>query len=184
LSVRVAFAVNGEMVQLDIEPRLSLLDVVRDDLGLTGTHAGCEQGACGACSVLMDGEVVRACLVLAVAADGAEVATIEHFGTPDRLHPVQEAIWRHHGVQCGFCTPGMVMTAIDLLTRVPAPTEPEVREALSGNLCRCTGYSGIVAAIVEVGRRADAGEARSAGAGTAGAGTAGAGTTGTGKAGP
>jgi aerobic carbon-monoxide dehydrogenase small subunit len=152
--VDVTFAVNGETVHLDLEPRLTLLDVVRDHLGLTGTHAGCEQGACGACSVLMDGEVVRACLVLAVAAEGAEITTIEHVGTPDRLHPVQEALWRHHGLQCGFCTPGMVMSAIDLLARIPAPTEHDVRQALSGNLCRCTGYSGIVAAIVEVGWRA------------------------------
>jgi aerobic carbon-monoxide dehydrogenase small subunit len=170
LSVQVTFAVNDEMVHLDIEPRLTLLDVVRDDLGLTGTHAGCEQGACGACSVLMNGEVVRACLVLAVAADGAEVTTVEHFGTPDHLHPVQQAIWRHHGVQCGFCTPGMVMSAIDLLARIASPTEHEVREALSGNLCRCTGYSGIVAAIVEVGQQADARGAGAAGARAVGAG--------------
>ncbi len=157
MSVPVTLAVNGEAVQLDIEPRLTLLDVVRDHLSLTGTHAGCEQGACGACSLLMDGEVVRACLVLAVSAGGTEVTTIEHVGTPDRLHPVQEALWRHHGVQCGFCTPGIVMSAIDLLVRVPSPTEGDVRQALSGNLCRCTGYSGIVAAIVEVGRRAGPG---------------------------
>jgi carbon-monoxide dehydrogenase small subunit len=147
----VALTVNGAEVELDVDARETLLDVVRDRLGLTGTHAGCEQGSCGACSVLLDGEVARACLVLGVQAAGHEVTTIEAVGTPDHLHPVQQALRDHHGLQCGFCTPGIVLTAIDLLARVPAPDAAEVRDAVAGNLCRCTGYTGLVAAIVAAG---------------------------------
>lgn len=143
--------VNRKTVAAEVDPRLTLLDFLREEIGLTGSHAGCEQGACGACNVLLDGRVVRSCLVLAVAAEGAEVTTVEDLGTPDDLHPVQEALWRHHALQCGYCTPGVVMTAVDLLSRLRAPTEEQVREALSGNLCRCTGYAGMVAAIVEAG---------------------------------
>jgi carbon-monoxide dehydrogenase small subunit len=154
MSVPVELTVNGETVQMEIDARLTLLDLVRDELGLTGTHAGCEQGACGSCTVLVDGEVIRSCLALAASLSGSQVTTIEAVGTSDCLHPVQEALWQHHGLQCGFCTPGVVLAAIDLLDRVAAPTEGQVREALSGNLCRCTGYAGMVAAIVEVGHQA------------------------------
>jgi carbon-monoxide dehydrogenase small subunit len=154
VSVPIDLVVNGDDVHAEVESRMTLLDFVRDGLGLTGTHAGCEQGACGACTVLVDGAVVRSCLVLAASASGSQIVTIEAVGSPGRLHPVQEALWRHHGLQCGFCSPGVVMTAIDLLDHVPAPTEEEVREALSGNLCRCTGYSGMVDAIVAAGRAA------------------------------
>jgi carbon-monoxide dehydrogenase small subunit len=152
MKVPFELVINGVTVALEVEPRRSLLDVIRDELGLTGTHAGCEQGACGACSVLVGGEVVRSCLMLAVSAAGLEVTTIEHVADPERLHPVQELLSRHYGLQCGFCTPGVVLTALDLLAHLQAPSEPEVREALSGNLCRCTGYAGMVAAIVEAGR--------------------------------
>lgn len=145
-------AINGVDHPLDVEARTTLLDFVRDRAGLTGTHAGCEQGACGACSVLLDGQVVRSCLVLAMAAAGHAVVTVEGVGSPDALHPVQDALLRHHGLQCGYCTPGMVMTAVDLLDRHPGGglTEAEIRDAFSGNLCRCTGYAGIVAALTEL----------------------------------
>jgi carbon-monoxide dehydrogenase small subunit len=143
--------VNGEPVAAPADPRISLLDFIREEAGLTGTHSGCEQGACGACSVLLDGRAVRSCLVLAVAAAGRRVTTIEEVAGSGELHPLQQALIRHHGLQCGFCTPGMVMTALDLLQTHPSGlSEGEVREALSGNLCRCTGYSGIVAAVLEV----------------------------------
>jgi aerobic carbon-monoxide dehydrogenase small subunit len=154
----VSLVVNGEPVALTVEARDTLLDVVRDQLGLTGTHSGCEQGACGACTVLIDGDVARSCLMLAVQADGRAVTTIESVGTPEHLHPVQEAFRDHHGLQCGYCTPGMVLTAIDLLARVSAPDEAEVRAALAGNLCRCTGYTGLVEAIVALGRPDGSGE--------------------------
>jgi carbon-monoxide dehydrogenase small subunit len=161
---RVKLEVNGEVVEVSVEARDTLLDVLREHLGLTGTHAGCEQGSCGACTVLLDGRVVRSCLLLAVQAGGRSVTTIEAVGRPGALHPVQEALRRHHGLQCGFCTPGMVLTAIDLLARVPSPGEDEIREALAGNLCRCTGYAGIVAAIRELSGAPGAGGAGGAGA--------------------
>lgn len=148
--------INGVDHTLDTEARTSLLDFVRDVAGLTGTHAACEQGACGACNVLLDGEVVRSCLVLAAATAGHSVTTIEAVGTMAELHPVQQALLRHHGLQCGYCTPGVVMTALDLLSRVPPEgglDEDRIREAFSGNLCRCTGYSGIVAAMRELAER-------------------------------
>jgi carbon-monoxide dehydrogenase small subunit len=151
---RIGLEVNGAAVEVDVDGRDTLLDVVRHGLGLTGTHGGCEQGACGACSVLLDGEVVRSCLVLGVATAGRSVTTIEGVGAPGRLHPVQQAMADHHGLQCGFCTPGMVLAAIDLLAHVDAPDEAAVRQALAGNLCRCTGYSGIVAAVVAAGAEA------------------------------
>jgi carbon-monoxide dehydrogenase small subunit len=150
---RVKLEVNGAVVEIEVEARETLLDALRHQLGLTGTHAGCEEGSCGACTVLVDGEVVRACLVLAVQLEGRSVTTIEALAPPDDLHPVQAALRRHHGLQCGFCTPGVVLTAVDLLARNPSPTEPEIREALAGNLCRCTGYAGIVAAVLEVAQR-------------------------------
>jgi aerobic carbon-monoxide dehydrogenase small subunit len=152
MSYRIKLEVNGEVVEIDVEGRDTLLDVLRDRLDLTGTHAGCEQGACGACTVLLGGAAVRACLVLAVQLNGASVTTIEAVGTPDALHPVQAALQRHHGLQCGFCTPGIVLAAIDLLARNPHPTETEVRQALAGNLCRCTGYAGVVSAVLEAAR--------------------------------
>jgi carbon-monoxide dehydrogenase small subunit len=153
----VALRVNGEEVVVTVEPRQTLLEVLRNDLRLTGTHAGCEQGACGACTVTIDGELSRSCLVLAVQLAGHAVTTIESVGTPESLHPVQAALRRHHGLQCGFCTPGVVLTAIDLLARIPEPDEADVRLAMSGNLCRCTGYAGLVAAVVAVGQAAGPG---------------------------
>jgi carbon-monoxide dehydrogenase small subunit len=150
---RVKLEVNGAVVEIEVEARETLLDALRHRLGLTGTHAGCEEGSCGACTVLVDGEVVRACLVLAVQVEGRSVTTIEALAPPDDLHPVQEALRRHHGLQCGFCTPGIVLTAVDLLARNPSLTEPEIREGLAGNLCRCTGYAGIVEALLELTQR-------------------------------
>jgi aerobic carbon-monoxide dehydrogenase small subunit len=147
-SVRVSLDVNGTTYEREVEPRLLLVHFLRDELGLTGTHVGCDTSNCGACTVHLDGAAVKSCTVLAVQADGAQVTTIEGLGSPDDLHPVQEAFWEHHGLQCGFCTPGMIMAAADLLERNPDPSEQEVREALAGNLCRCTGYHNIVAAVL------------------------------------
>jgi carbon-monoxide dehydrogenase small subunit len=152
--MRISTEVNGDAVEVDVDGRETLLDMIRGRLGLTGTHGGCEQGACGACTVLVDGELARSCLMLGVQVAGRTVTTIEGIGTPALLHPVQEAMSAHHGLQCGFCTPGMVLAIIDLLQRVPAPDAEEVRSALAGNLCRCTGYSGLVEAAVAVGREA------------------------------
>ena len=145
--------VNGGEHRLDIEARRLLADVLRDDLGLTGTHLGCEQGACGACTVLVDGAAVRSCLLFAVQAEGAEVTTVEALARGGALHPLQEAFRDHHALQCGFCTPGMLLAAVDLLARNPAPTAAEVREELSGNLCRCTGYGRIVDAVLDAAGR-------------------------------
>ena len=146
--VRVSLTVNGVPRSQEVEPRLLLVHLIRDHLGLTGTHVGCDTSNCGACTVHLNGEAVKSCTVLAVQADGAEVTTIEGLGSEDDLHPVQEAFWEHHGLQCGYCTPGMIMAAADLLARNPDPTEDEVREALAGNLCRCTGYHNIVKAVM------------------------------------
>ena len=146
----VKLSVNEETAEVEVEPRETLLDVVREQLGLTGAHAGCEQGACGACTVLLDGEPARSCLIFAVQCENKRVTTIEHFGNPGALHPMMEAFRRHHALQCGFCTPAMVLTAIGLLEENPHPDEAEVRSALAGNLCRCTGYSGIVDAVLDV----------------------------------
>jgi aerobic carbon-monoxide dehydrogenase small subunit len=145
--------VNGGEHRLDVEHRRLLADVLRDDLGLTGTHLGCEQGACGACTVLVDGAAVRSCLLFAVQAEGAEVTTVEALARGGALHPLQEAFRDHHALQCGFCTPGMLLAAVDLLARNPAPTAAEVREELSGNLCRCTGYGRIVDAVLDAAGR-------------------------------
>ena len=147
--VPVRLVVNGDAHELEVEPRLLLVHALRDELGLTGTHVGCDTSNCGACTVHLDGEAVKSCTVLAVQADGAEVTTIEGLGSPDKLHPVQEAFWDNHGLQCGYCTPGMIMAAADLLKRNPDPSEEEVRKALEGNLCRCTGYHNIVASVLE-----------------------------------
>ena len=145
---RVQLKVNGEQHDLEVEPRLLLVHLLRDKLGLTGTHVGCDTSNCGACTVHLDGEAVKSCTVLAVQADGSEVTTIEGIGSEGDLHPVQEAFWEHHGLQCGYCTPGMIMAGADLIKRNPDPSEEEVREALAGNLCRCTGYHNIVKAVM------------------------------------
>ena len=143
----VRLTVNGESREIEVEPRRLLVHAIRDDLGLTGTHVGCDTSNCGACTVHLDGEAVKSCTVLAVQADGSEVTTIEGLGSEGDLHPVQEAFWEHHGLQCGYCTPGMIMAGADLIARNPDPTEAEVREALAGNLCRCTGYQRIVDSV-------------------------------------
>ena len=143
----VELVVNGEARAAAAEPRTLLSDFLREGLGLTGTHVGCEHGVCGACTVLVNGESVRSCLMLAVQAQGAEVRTIEGLGTADDMHPLQEAFWEKHGLQCGFCTPGMLMTAVELLENTPAAGMDEIREAISSNLCRCTGYQTIVEAV-------------------------------------
>jgi aerobic carbon-monoxide dehydrogenase small subunit len=146
---RVRLQVNGTDHDLEVEPRLLLVHLLRDKLGLTGTHVGCDTSNCGACTVHLDGRAVKSCTVLAAQADGAQVTTIEGLGSEDALHPMQEAFWANHGLQCGYCTPGMIMAATDLLNRNPDPTEEQVRTALEGNLCRCTGYHNIVRAVLD-----------------------------------
>ena len=146
--------VNGTSYERAVEPRLLLADFLRHTLGLTGTHVGCEHGVCGACTVLIDGDSARSCLMFAVQADGCRVETVEGLGTMRRLNPLQEAFREHHALQCGFCTPGMLMTATDLLRKYPLATDEQIREGLSGNLCRCTGYEHIVRAIRAVVGRA------------------------------
>jgi carbon-monoxide dehydrogenase small subunit len=144
--MQVSFSVNGCREQIDVEPRRTLADALRDDLGLTGTHLGCEQGVCGACTVLLDGEPVRSCLMLAVQADGSSLTTVEGLAG-DELHPLQQAFADCHGLQCGFCTPGFLISALHLLTENPDPSREQIRAGLSGNICRCTGYAGIVDAV-------------------------------------
>jgi carbon-monoxide dehydrogenase small subunit len=156
--MRVRLQVNGEEHDAEVEPRLLLVHLLRDKLGLTGTHVGCDTSNCGACTVHLDGQAVKSCTVLAVQADGAQVTTIEGLGKEDALHPMQTAFWENHGLQCGYCTPGMIMAATDLLKRNGDPSEAEVREALEGNLCRCTGYHNIVKAVLAA-ARAQAGRA-------------------------
>ncbi len=143
----IAVTVNAVPYRRDVEPRLLLSDFLRQELGLTGTHVGCEHGVCGACTVLLDGEAVRACLMLAVQADGHAVETVEGLGSMSDLHPLQAAFRQAHALQCGFCTPGILMTLVPFLREHPSPDEAEIREALSGNLCRCTGYQNIVDAV-------------------------------------
>ena len=145
--LEISVTVNGTGYKRSVEPRLLLSDFLRYELGLTGTHVGCEHGVCGACTVLFDGLPVRSCLMFAVQAHGHQVTTVEGLGTPDNLHPIQEAFREAHGVQCGFCTPGILMTVVPFLEENPDPTEQEIREAIAGNLCRCTGYQHIVDAI-------------------------------------
>ncbi len=147
LEVSVSFTVNGERRAITVEPRKTLADALREDCGLTGTHLGCEHGVCGACTVLLDGDAVRSCLVFAVQADGAEITTVEGLAVDGELNPVQAAFQAEHGLQCGFCTPGFVVSATALLERTPSPSDQEIREGLSGNLCRCTGYQGILRAV-------------------------------------
>jgi carbon-monoxide dehydrogenase small subunit len=145
----VSVSVNGEPREADVEPRTLLVYFLRETLGLTGTNVGCDTSSCGACTVLLDGESVKSCTLLTAQADGREVTTIESLADGDQLNPMQEAFHRNHGLQCGFCTPGMVMAATSFLKENPAPTEEEVREALEGNLCRCTGYQNIVKSILD-----------------------------------
>jgi len=147
VSEHIEFVVNGKPRELDVEPRRLLVQAIREDLDLTGTHVGCDTSQCGACTVHLDGHAVKTCTMLAVQADGSEVTTIEGLADGESLHPMQAAFWEKHGLQCGFCTPGMIMTAVDLLNRNPDPTDAEIRHAIEGNYCRCTGYQNIVAAI-------------------------------------
>jgi carbon-monoxide dehydrogenase small subunit len=145
--IDISLIVNGTSVTRAVAPRLLLSDLLREELGLTGTHVGCEHGVCGACTVIVNGDSVRSCLMLAVQADGATVDTVEGLGTMPKLAPVQQAFHEHHALQCGFCTPGMLMTIVDLLRKYPLATDDEIRDGLSGNLCRCTGYVHIIAAV-------------------------------------
>jgi aerobic-type carbon monoxide dehydrogenase small subunit (CoxS/CutS family) len=144
----IALSVNGKSYRREVESRLLLSDFLRHELMLAGTHVGCEHGVCGACTILLDGAPVRSCLMLAVQADGHELATVEGLASEAGLHPVQQAMHEHHGLQCGYCTPGILMTMTAYLKENPSPTEEEVREALSGNICRCTGYQNIVDAML------------------------------------
>ncbi len=145
--LRIAVIVNGSRYERAVEPRLLLSDFIRHELGLTGTHIGCEHGVCGTCTVLLDGQPVRSCLTFAVQAHGRDVRTVEGLGTIDKLHPLQEAFRDAHGLQCGFCTPGFLMTLVPFLEQNPTPTEQQIREAIAGHLCRCTGYQHIVEAV-------------------------------------
>ena len=166
-NVPVQITVNGVRHESEVEARLLLVHFLRDRLGLTGTHIGCDTTTCGACTVHLNGEAVKSCTVLAAQADGSEVTTIEGLAADGGLHPLQEAFWEHHGLQCGYCTPGMIMAAADLLERNPNPTEEEVRHGLEGNLCRCTGYHNIVKAVMAAAGSILAGEAAPAPAGAA-----------------
>jgi carbon-monoxide dehydrogenase small subunit len=150
--LHVALEVNGEHREVDVEPRRLLVQVIREDLGLTGTHVGCDTSQCGACTVHLDGRAVKSCTMLALQADGSSVTTIEGLGDIANLHPLQNAFWENHGLQCGFCTPGMIMAAADLLKHNGDPTDAEIRHAIEGNICRCTGYHNIVIAVREAAR--------------------------------
>lgn len=145
--VDVTLNVNGRSYQVRVEPRRTLADTLRDDCGLTGTHLGCEHGVCGACTILVDGQPVRSCLMFAVQCEGMELRTVEGLAEGDRLHPIQQAFWENHGLQCGFCTPGFLMLAVGYLEQKPDPDDDELRAVLSSNLCRCTGYQNIVKAV-------------------------------------
>ena len=147
MGTSVTITVNGDEQEAEVEPRLLLAQFLRENLNLTGTHIGCDTTSCGACTILLDGKSVKSCTVLAVQADGCEVTTIEGLADGDNLHPVQEGFWEKHGLQCGFCTPGMIMSSVALLEDNPNPSEEEIRNGLSGNVCRCTGYHNIVLAI-------------------------------------
>jgi aerobic carbon-monoxide dehydrogenase small subunit len=149
----VSLTVNGVKQTSEVEPRLLLVHYLRDMLGLTGTNIGCDTSQCGACTVIIDGQAVKSCTVLAVQADGSSVTTIEGLATDGKLHPVQQAFWDKHGLQCGFCSPGMILATVDLLKRNPNPSEADVRHGIEGNLCRCTGYQNIVAAVQEAAAR-------------------------------
>jgi carbon-monoxide dehydrogenase small subunit len=160
----VHVTVNGIPYERTVEPRLLLSDFLRHELGLTGTHVGCEHGVCGMCTILLDDRTARSCLTFAVQADGCRIRTVEGLGTADALHPVQEAFWEKHGLQCGYCTPAMLLTAVELLEANPDPSREEIRDAVGGNLCRCTGYQTIVEAIEFAARRLAVGKAPSAAA--------------------
>jgi carbon-monoxide dehydrogenase small subunit len=163
MTEHVTLTVNGQRRETDVEPRRLLVQLLREDLGLTGTHVGCDTSQCGACTVHVDGMAIKSCTMLAVQADGTQVTTIEGLADDGTLHPLQNAFWEKHGLQCGFCTPGMIMAAADLLARDSDPTDAEIRHAIEGNYCRCTGYQNIVAAIREAAAtmRAGAGAAPS-----------------------
>jgi aerobic carbon-monoxide dehydrogenase small subunit len=148
----VRLTVNGNVYERAVEVRMTLADFLREELNLTGTHLGCEHGICGACTILLEGEAVRACLLLAVQAHGAQLMTVEGLAHGDTLHPLQQAFHEHHALQCGFCTPGFLMTALAFLQEVPTPTADQVREVISGNICRCTGYAPIIQAIIQASR--------------------------------
>jgi aerobic carbon-monoxide dehydrogenase small subunit len=152
--VKVSVTVNGDRREVEVEPRRLLVHLLRDDLGLTATNIGCDTTSCGACTVLVDGESVKSCTMLAASAEGRDITTLEGLADGDNWHPVQQAFREKHGLQCGFCTPGMVMAAVSLLRENPAPTAAEVRDGLEGNLCRCTGYHNIVAAVLEAATKA------------------------------
>lgn len=157
-AIDIAFTVNGRQVRLSVPPRMTLIDCLRDELGLTGSHVGCEHGVCGACSIMLDGDPVRSCLVFAVQADGSAVTTVEGLAGPDgKLSPLQEAFWDCHAMQCGYCTPGMLIAAQGLLDENPDPSDNDIREAISSNLCRCTGYQQIVEAVRLAAARLNAG---------------------------
>jgi len=162
MKLPVSMTVNGTRRSHQVEPRLLLVHYLRETLGLTGTNVGCDTSQCGSCTVLLDGKAVKSCTVLTVQADGSQVTTIEGLAPDGKLHPIQEAFWEKHGLQCGFCTPGMILTACELLERHPRPTEGEIRRGLDGNLCRCTGYQNIVAAVKEAASRMGGGKRRSA----------------------
>jgi len=153
MKLPVSISVNGSVHAHEVEPRLLLVHFLRETLGLTGTNVGCDTSQCGACTVLMDGKAVKSCTVLAVQADGSAVTTIEGLAPAGKLHPLQEAFWEKHGLQCGYCTPGMILAASDLLRQTPQPSEAEVRHGLDGNMCRCTGYQNIVAAVQDAATR-------------------------------
>ena len=145
--MKIAMTVNGRKVGGDVDPRTLLVHYIRENLNLTGTHIGCETSYCGACTVMLNGRTIKSCTMLAVAADGAEIMTIEGLAQDGQLHPVQEGFWERHGLQCGYCTPGMILAAVDLLNDNPSPSEKQIREGLKGNVCRCTGYHNIVKAV-------------------------------------
>ena len=152
-TVTIRVRVNGVEYERMVEARLLLSDFLRESVGLTGTHVGCEHGICGCCTVMVDGMTVRSCLMFAIQADGAEVTTVEGLGDGGMLHPLQEAFWENHGLQCGFCTPGMLFSALELLNENPRPTDQEIREGISGTICRCTGYYHIVEAVKAAARK-------------------------------
>ena len=156
----VSITVNGTAYQREVEPRLLLVHFLRDTLGLTGTNIGCDTSQCGSCTVLMDGVAVKSCTVLAAQADGSSITTIEGLAADGKLHPVQEAFWEKHGLQCGFCTPGMIITVVDLLNNNPHPTDEEIRYGLEGTLCRCTGYQNIVESVKHAAKAMPAAEAK------------------------
>jgi carbon-monoxide dehydrogenase small subunit len=153
MAKNISITVNGSERRASVEPRLLLVHFLRENAGLTGTHVGCETSLCGACTVLLDGRAVKSCTVLAVQADGHDLTTVEGLAQGNKLHAIQEGFWEEHGLQCGFCTPGMIMCSHDLLERHSSPSDSEIREAISGNLCRCTGYQNIVAAVRTASRK-------------------------------